>query len=106
MIVNGELRTAQIGDVLAQGTLVGQGADHYRELPETTHGLTGTSFGEASVTLQVTSDCRLVVSSIKDALSDRRGLTDTGSDSMRPDSAASSQGAGVRTFITTGADGD
>jgi hypothetical protein len=101
-VTDGTRRPIQVGDVVAHGTLVGSGADAYCEMPEASYGLAGSSEGQASITLQITTNCRLVVASIDSARNDPQA-TAFGSDSMQPNPEDS---AGERTYETTGPDTD
>jgi hypothetical protein len=104
-VVDGAEQPIRVGTVLGQGKLVGTGEEPYCELPETTYGLSGRSNGVGSISLQVTNDCQLVVSSIEDS-SRRRGTAASESDSMHDYPTDPSQPATVRTFVTRGPDDD
>ena len=101
-VMNGIERPIQVGDVVAQGTLVGSGADASCDIPEASYGLAGRSEGRASITLQITADCQLVVASIDVARDELQGTT-SALDSMHPHAADS---PGERTFVTAGPDSD
>lgn len=100
-VIAGVEQATFVGAVLARGRLVGKGGEQYCELPPTTYGLAGSSSGEAAIALEVTGDCRLVVSSI-DVLSIGPDGAATGSAPMRGQPADSPQPAGVRTSETWG----
>lgn len=104
-VVDGVKQTAEVGDVLAFGRLVGKGEEHHCELPDTTYGLSGTSPGEAIMALEVTGDCQLEVSSINSskASSSRTERAPSRSATMHDHPDDSPQSASERTFETRGA---
>jgi len=83
VVVDGVAQPTHIGAVVGQGQLVGTGENQYCELPDVTYGLSGSSNGQGSTTLQVTSDCQLVVSST-DFVANELGFAASGPDDMRP----------------------
>lgn len=102
-VVEGDERPIRVGDVLASGRLVGTGEDQFCEMPDTTYGMTGSGAGQAAISLQLTSDCTLIVSSIDSNMSAEKPLGST-SDTMKsyPDDPSDPQY--VRTSETRGPD--
>lgn len=72
-VIDGRKQTVQVGDVVAQGTLVDDGTHQYCDFPPTTYGLSGVSDGSATLSMQVTKDCQLVVREISQTASGPAG---------------------------------
>lgn len=100
---DGAAALVQVGAVIAQGRLVGDGAAQFCEMPPTTFGVIGSGSGQGMSTLQITSDCRMVVAAIDveawplnmDAGPESEHVTNGLSESMNPRNSS-----GERSFET------
>jgi len=99
-VINGQQQPVRVGDVIAEGRLVGEGEQQFCDTPDISYGLKGSTAGIASITLDVTSDCRVVVSAIDVGPT---VVVTSGSGSMKPDGADTE---GERSFETHGPDSD
>lgn len=98
-VADGISNPIRVGDMLAQGRLVGNGASQFCEMPTTMVGSVGSGSGVAASTFQITSDCRLLVVAIE-VQARPPDTAAAGSDSMKP-----TDSQGVRTFETVGGRG-
>lgn len=102
IVVDGSERSIRVGDVLAQGRLVDAGTNQYCAMPDTTYGLAGTGYGQVGVSLDLTSDCQLVVSAIDLDLDEAEVVGPNSEFATGIDPADPSQPSYDRTFVTTG----
>ena len=102
VVVDGSERLIRVGDVLAQGRLVGTGADQYCSMPDTTYGLAGAGYGQVGVSLELTSDCQLVVSAIDRDMDEPEIVGPNSEFATGIDPTDPSQLSYESTFVTTG----
>lgn len=102
VVIDGSERPIRVGDVLAQGRLVDVGTNPYCAMPDTTYGLAGAGYGQVGVSLELTSDCQLVVSAIILDLDEAEIVGPNSEFATGIDPADPSQPGYERTFVSTG----